>query len=742
MPYLLAPSSIENKPDYIKIGEQYCRVIAVLGVPRVVRAGFLNALMMQQGDFDVSIHASPRQVEDTIAELNHELVKMAADLYSMESRGDVVPPSLKMKYDDTMRILQLLQSGEEKLFDFSLYINIRAKSPEKLDEMTGRMGATLGQLALLYKTMDLQMHEALPSVLPIARNRLGITRNMTSSALAACFPFTTSNLQVMENGIVMGVNDLTGIPIIIDLHALQNSNALVLGGSGSGKSFSVKTILLRLRRNGTRVYVIDPQGEYAKLAKKFGKGAQVVGFNPQDNNAINPFDLNGLRLSEKVHSLMSLYSIICGELSPAQKSLLDEATYAIYEERGISDFTQANEKTRMPTFRDLHDYFSKKANSPNDLMQSRSTALALLNRVKPFATGSMKCFDSQTSVDLAADFVVFDVSYFIDKMQTVAPPAMFIVLDFLLNKMKEDSRQRKAIVVDEAWRLLRGPSISEYLLLFAKTARKYNTSLQIITQELGDLGKSEAGAAVLANTSVKLVLRQEPSEIEAVGNALKLNANEKNRLLSAQPGHGVLFIENSRIPYYSIHMPEEKEFISTKPEEMTSLEKEHAVVRAVEEQAPFEKLDFENGFYKRGDLTPGEVMLLLKNGFTVATAYDIRLMRPVDFVVKPKAPESAQHTIYVTQVERLIREHTSNVKVNVGNDADIVFVDKDGKKIALEIETGMRRDYLLKANSAHLRKYDEVYFLVTSVHLVEKYRKIGRVLTRSEVQRFVEERLN
>ena len=721
---------MENNADHIKVGGRFNRVIIAVGIPRVVRAGFLNSLMMQQGELDVSMHIVPQPVEETIARLNHELIKMSADIYSIESKGGIVPPSLRMKMDDTMRILQLLQSGEEKLFDYSLYVNVRADCLEKLDALTSRVMATLGQLGLLCKTAHLQMHDALPSVLPRAENRLGLTRNMTSSALSACFPFTSSNLQVMENGVVIGVNDLTGIPLVIDFYSLQNSNALVLGGSGSGKSFSVKTMLLRLRRGGVKVLVVDPQGEYVKLARKFGAGAQVVDFSPEGKNSINPFDLLGLRLSEKTHALMSLFAVICGELSPAQRSLLDEAVYAIYEERGISDFTQG---TTAPTFKDLLEFLEKKAKSPGEHALSRSTALALVNRIKPFASGSLRCFSNQTSVDLNSDFIVFDVSYFIDKMQSVAPTAMFITLDFLLNRMKQDAVRRKAIVVDEAWRMLRGPSISEYLLLFAKTARKYNTSLQIITQELGDLGKSEAGAAVLANTAVKLLLRQDASEIDSVGNALKLSPQEKNRLLTAEPGHGVMLIGNSRIPFYSIFMPEEEAFITTKPAFVQA-----PVQRVVHKS--FEKLDFSAGFYRRSELVPEELMLLLKNGFTIVTAYDIRLKRPIDFVVKRVPPESPYHTVYVRQVEQLLREFTDNVKVATTGDVDICFVDKKGRKIAFEIETGTRSDVASRQNAKHLLQYDELYYLVTSIQLVEKYQKIGRVITRSQVEKFVEER--
>jgi hypothetical protein len=742
LPYLLAPSLIENNGDHLKAGGRLHKVLSVIGIPRLVRAGFLNPLLLSQGEFDVSFNVTPKPTEYTVTQLNQELVKLASDLHSMEAKGEIVPPSLKLKYDDTLRVLAALQSGEEQLFDLSFYVNVRAASKEKLAETDAKITATLAQLSLLYKSLDFRMHDALPSVLPVATDCLGIRRTMTSSALAACFPFTSSNLQVMERGVVMGVNDLTGIPIVIDLFSLQNPNMLILGSSGSGKSFSAKTILLRLNRSGCKAFVIDPQGEYVKLASKLGSQSQVISFHPDETNNINPFDCRGLTLAEKVQSLMGLFSIMGGgELSPAQKSFLDEALYAVYEQRGISDATPQSSQ-KPPTFTDVYEYAKGKSEESKATPSARATALALANRLRPYTRGSLKCFDRQTNVNLDAQFIVLDVSYFVDKMQTVAPPAMYILLDYLFQQLR-GNLERKAVVVDEAWRLLRSPQASEYLLLFAKTCRKYNASLQIISQELGDLAESEAGASVLANTAVKLLLRQDPTEVEEVAEALKLNPAEKTRLLTASSGHGILMVENARLPYYGLHAPEESGFLTTRPDELNKIErtekKNGADGKKRDDAAKI--LDFKAGCYRQAGLTEEQKIVLLKNGFTVASAYDLTTRSPANFIVKRRFPEGLQHTILVCQVESMIREYTDDLQVNTSNDADLVFTDKRGKKIALEIETGLNNHLSEKVMAVKARSYDETYFVLTDSRLTDIYKSYGPVITRSQIQEFIKKKL-
>lgn len=738
LPYLISPSSIIDNGWNIKAGINLNRIFSIIGIPRVVRAGFLNPLLLSDGTFDLSLHIFPKSTDHTVSQLNTELIKLTADLHTMEAKGEIIPPSLKIKYEDTLRVLAAIQSGEEQLFDLSFYLNCKGEDEEKLRESTSKACSTLGQLSLLHKDLDFQLHKVLPSVMPLANDEVKFRRSMTSSALAACFPFTSSNLQISNDGIVFGINNSNGIPIILDLFELQNPNMLILGSSGSGKSFAAKTILSRLKRAGTKVMIIDPQAEYVKLTSMFSNDGQIIGFGPNDKYSVNALDCRGLTLSEKIQSLMGLFSLMFGnELTAAQKSFLDEALYEIYEARGISDITPQI-KQIPPTFSDLYEYSKKKSTDMKDNSTSRATALAITNRLRPFTKGSLKCFDRQTNIDLKSSMVVFDISYFVDKMQTVAPPAMYILLDFLHQQIKTNPSERKAIAIDEAWRLLSSAESNQYLLLFAKTARKYNTSFQIISQELSDLSKSQAGMSILANTSVKMIFRQDPSVIETLSECLKLTTLDKNKLLNSKSGHGLLIVENVKLPYYCLYAPYELNCLSTTTSQINKMEE---FKKEIDDKKVNRILNFELGCYKKHELSEEQLIVLLKNGFIVTSAYDIISKRPLNFVVKRRYPESLQHSILVSQIEELIRQYTQEVKINITVDADIVFTNKNGEKIALEIETGLNNHLNAKIMAVRARNYSKTVFVLTETKLQSIYRPLGQVLFRSKIEDFIKENL-
>lgn len=274
-----------------------------------------------------------------------------------------------------------------------------------------------------------------------------------------------------------------------------------------------------------------------------------------------------------------------------------------------------------------------------------------------------------------------------------------------------------------------------------RAARKYNTGLQIISQELGDLAESEAGSSVLANTALKLILRQDPTEIEEVAEALRLTPVDKNRLLTAASGHGLLLVENSRVPYYSLHTPDELPYLSTKAEELKQLSQaKHGDAKQKRSDSDT-VLDFDAGCYRQEELSEEQKLVLLKNGFTVASAYDLREKRPANFIVKRRHPESPQHTILVRQLEALIREYTADVRVNANNDADVVFTDKNGKRIALEIETGLNNHIDAKAMAVRARSYDETHFVLAHALLAESYRHYGNIITRSHAEEFIRRKM-
>ena len=346
--YLIAPKSISNSPDYIKVNETFSRTIATYGYPRIVEPGFLDKIITSKGDFNLSLFIEPFNIETTMIMLDKQLQKQRADLFSIKANSSI-NPSLEIKYNDTKRILEDLQKGKEKLFNVLLYINCKSDNIEELNLLTKKIESDLNSLMIIPKIPLFQMLQGLKSTSPLGINSLKVSRNITTDALSAFFPFTSSFLNIDDNGIFLGLNR-HGIPVIKDIFKLSNYNGFILSQSGSGKSFFTKLMIMRHLMNDVKVMVIDPQSEYTELTKEFN--GELITISKDSETIINPFDLMEHDYAEKRLSLIDLMSVMLGEVSDIQKAVLDKAITSTYEKKGITN----NEKTwsrRPPILEDL-----------------------------------------------------------------------------------------------------------------------------------------------------------------------------------------------------------------------------------------------------------------------------------------------------------------------------------------------------------------------------------------------------
>ena len=306
----LTPNLIKNSPDFLEIDGKFHKIIYAHGYPRSVEKGFLDKLVSCSGNFDFSLHINPQQIENTIILLNKELQKQRADLYSAKIKNQF-NPSLEIKYKDTKAVLENLQKGNEKLYNIGFYINCRADTLEELRLLARKIESELNSLLIIPRQPNFRMIKGFKSCLPLAKDYLGITRNITTSALSAFFPFTSSFFKFDETGIWFGLNK-NNIPIIRDIFKLSNSNGMCLASSGAGKSYMTKLFITRHLLNGTKVIVIDPQSEYKNLVKKFE--GQRINLSRTSDTIINPLDLMGHDYAEKRLSLMDLMPVMLGIL--------------------------------------------------------------------------------------------------------------------------------------------------------------------------------------------------------------------------------------------------------------------------------------------------------------------------------------------------------------------------------------------------------------------------------------------
>lgn len=731
---LLKPSFVRNEFDLIQVNEQMSRVIMAVGYPRTIREGWLDKIISSEGNFDLSLHIKPSHIEAILTQLNNELVKQEADLMAAQMKG-IVNPSLKIQQQDTMAVLEKLQKGEEKLFNISLYIGARAYSREKLDLLSKKIVSELNSIMVIPKSPYLRMAEGMKSVYPIQEDKLKAERNIPSDALAACFPFTTAYLNLDSEGILFGLNKNNNIPIILDPFRFANYNGLILGTSGGGKSVTAKLFILRNLLRGVKTIIIDPQGEYAELTQ--GHGGQLIEIHRDSETIINPFDLMGADLGEKTISLQDLFRIMCGELTEVQKNILDKAVHKVYEQKGIVHNNPETWVREPPIMEDLYNEITREKKTAS--RQERMTYEALENRLRIYVHGSFSFINKQTSLDLNNDLICFNI---VNMPGQIKPVMMYLIMDFVHKKMNKD-RERKTLVIDEAWSLLRFAENSKSIFELIKTARKFGLGILIITQEVEDLLSSTAGKTILANTAWKYLSRQEPAAMEELAEKFHLNSEEQNYLLTAMPGEGLLFAMNDHIPLKVVPSPEEYQLITTNPDELRKREEKLRELGATKENLGPYKL--EKNYYKKKDLNTDQTEFLTQRGFAEARLCSFEKTSQVYLVKKPESSESIEHYFMVQIIADEIRKFTQSVATYSSFGPDVMFSapNKENPEqlewYAVEVETGTQLKTPLelqqKTNKNNYNQHlKEWWYVVTNKDNKKEYEKLHTTLARTEVE--------
>lgn len=733
------PEQIINKPDHIQVNQYFNRIITAIGYPRIVEEGFLDKIITTLENFDLSIHIEPLPIETTLVMLNKELQKQRADLFAAEIKHKF-QPSLEIQYSDTRAVLESIQKGQEKLFNVSLYINVKAKSVKELDILTKIVQSQLNSILIIPKLTKYRMSQAFKSILPFATNELAIKRNITTHALSAFFPFTSPFLILEKGGVFLGLNK-NKLPIIKDIFNLANANGAILATSGSGKSYTAKLIISRYLMNGTKIIVIDPQNEYVKLTEKYG--GSVITISRDSDTIINPMDLLGHNYAEKRLTLIDLFCIMFGGLSEIQKAILDRAISITYDKRG---FTQElyNDKT-PPTIGDL--YIELERMSKDSSVYEKTTYVALLNRLRMYVDGVFSFLNKQTKINIDNNFVTFNIG---NMPKQVKPVMMFLILDYVYSMMKQD-KQRKLLVIDEAWSLLQNTGEEGYVFEVVKTCRKFNLGLLLITQDVADLLQSKAGRAVLTNSSYTILLRQKPAIIDTVTDVFHLSFAEKEHLLTANVGEGLLMMENDHQELKIIASPEEHNLITTNPDELMALQANIPPNTPVAKRKMLINLDLTKGFYKKSVLVQEEIEYLLKNNYRESRHVPLRSNTHSIYLVKKVGWHTNEHTFLLHAIYEEILRYTNNVKTDETArldtiNPDIIFTNGQGQEIALEIETGSNlkhhKQYLVRKTELLTKQYsNKWHFVLTSNNSRKTYTTLfgGFVMLRHHIPRFLKQ---
>ncbi|MCF7900560.1 DUF87 domain-containing protein, partial [Candidatus Babeliales bacterium] len=633
-----------------------------------------------------------------------------------------------IKYKDTKGILEELQKGNEKLFDVSLTINCRADSVEELNLLARKIESELNSLLIIPRKPLFQMLDGLKTCLPLTKNYLGANRNITTSALSAFFPFTSSFSRFDESGVWLGLNK-NNIPIIKDIFKLANPNGIVLAQSGGGKSYFCKLLITRYLLNGTKVMVIDPQGEYNALVSHF-KG-QRIDLSKDSATIINPLDLMGHNYLEKRLSLIDLMKIMLGDLTDIQRAFLDKALNLTYKKKGITNKPDTWNNP-PPILGDLMKVLQQMEKDASKLEQA--TINSLSSRLEMYVNGVFSFFNRKTNINFDNNFVCFDIG---NLPSQVKPTAMFLVLDYIYMKMKSNL-DRKILLIDEAWTLLSRTEEAGYIFEIVKTCRKFNLGLLLINQEVEGLLDSKAGKSVLANSAYTVLMKQKPAVIDNICKTFHLSEGERIHLLTANIGEGLLMMEDDHTEIKVIASPAEHELITTNPDELNN-QKKNPEKKVIPKEVKV-RVDENKRYFRKSKLNKDEIKFLLEDGYQIQKYKSLLTNKMETFLLLPRHNESHMHLFMVHNISEFLEKNGIETELYTTKKPDIVFKIKD-KRYAIEVETGT---VLSKINRMEEKvkllnqDYDEWFFVITNKNKVKIYKKYGDAVDK----RYVKLRLN
>lgn len=513
--------------------------------------------------------------------LNRSKIK---DTFDSNSDFDSLSESIQAGY-----YLKRGLSGSEEFYYMSTLITITGHSAREVEWRSKEMMKLLNSQDIGICKCLFGEEQGFLSSLPLLCLDKKIyersKRNVLTSGAAACYPFTAYEMSD-KDGILMGVNKANSSLVLVDIFntsVYKNANMVIFGTSGSGKTFTMQLMALRMRRKNIQVFIIAPDKghEFARACNNIG--GTFIQISPASSNCINVMEirqsdratselLDGYvsersELAVKIQSLHIFFSLLVPDMTHEEKQLLDEAMVICYQEKGITHNNQSlfdpmcpGCYREMPILGDLQEVLLRK--------EECKRLANILNRL---VNGSAASFNQQTNVDLNNKYVVLDISELSGDLLI----GMFVALDYVWSRTKEDRTREKAIFIDEAWKLLSSNELAaDYIQEIYKTIRAYGGAAISASQDLVDyynLNGGKIGRGILSNAKTKIILNLEVAEAELIQKELDLSEAETNSIIYFERGCGLISTNSNNLVVEFKASQLEKDLITTDRRDLQKL---------------------------------------------------------------------------------------------------------------------------------------------------------------------------
>jgi type IV secretory pathway VirB4 component len=560
---IIAPSSILISSDYLKLGKRLAKSFFIFSYPRYLSTAWFSPIINLDTPMDIGFHIYPTETGQMLKQLMRKVTEVQAEIMEREEKGLIRDPALETAYQDLEGLRDRLQTAQERMFKFGLYLTAYANTEKELKEIETTLRSVLESRLIYIKPALYQQREGFNSSSPYGLDQLMVHTSLNTEPISSTFPFVSFDLSSNE-GVLYGINRHNNSLILFDRFSLENANSVVFAKAGSGKSYAIKLEILRYLMLGVDVIVLDPENEYQFLSETVG--GSFFNMSLASPSHINPFDLPTPREDEKpedvlrsnIINLVGLLRIMLGGLTPEEDAIIDRALAETYAAKDITPETDPSMwKERIPLMSD----FEK-------VLEGLEGGESLVRRVRKFTKGTFAQFFNQpTNISMDNAFVSFGIRDMEDELR---PIAMFIIMRFIWNKVRSELKKR-ILVVDEAWWLMRTEDGASFLFGICKRARKYWLGVTTITQDVNDFMKSNYGQPIITNSSLQILMKQSPATIDVLQKTFNLTEQEKYLLLEAEVGEGIFFAGQKHVAIKVTASYTEDQFITTAPEEVAKI---------------------------------------------------------------------------------------------------------------------------------------------------------------------------
>ena len=455
---------------------------------------------------------------------------------------DIIPSDLNTYGGEAKRLLEDLQSRNERMFLVTIVFLNTAKTKQELDNAMFQTSGIAQKYNCSLRRLDYMQEPGLMSSLPLGLNLIPIKRALTTTSTAIFVPFTTQELFMEGESLYYGLNALSNNMIMANRKKLKNPNGLILGTPGSGKSFAAKReITNAFFVTQDDIIIGDPEGEYYPLVNALG--GQVIHISPTSHDYINPMDINldysddDNPLGFKSDFILSLCELIMGSrngIEAEEKSVIDRCLPLVYQK-----YFEAPVPENMPILGDLYDCLRRQKE-----VQAQRIATAL----EIYVNGSLKVFNHRTNVELNNRIVCFDIK---DLGKQLKKLGMLIVQDQVWNRVTVNRAAHKSTryYIDEFHLLLKEEQTAAYSVEIWKRFRKWGGIPTGITQNIKDLLASREIENIFENSDFIYMLNQAAGDRQILAKQLNISPHQLSYVTNSGEGEGLIIYGSTIIPF-------------------------------------------------------------------------------------------------------------------------------------------------------------------------------------------------